>query len=169
MGRKSKHAPNWVSVKALYLAGATSKELSKQFNIPESTIKSRAIRHSWVPRTLPARLMEKAQDQITSSGEKDVEAAWNVRASLLREKEFQASRRILEYAEKLDEPDLLKNIDRVKTATDMGRRAVGMDEKMASANAINIAVLGDIGVFDEEAKLFSRTKQKIIEIESGKP
>ena len=171
MGRKSKHAPNWVSVKALYLAGATTKELSKQFNIPETTIKSRATRHSWVPRELPPRILERAQDQITKSGEADVDAAWLNRAALIREKEFQASRRVLEFTEKLDEPDLLKNMDRIKTAADMGRRAVGLDEKQTSGNAINIAVLGDIGIFDEEAKLFSKSKEKIINLpaESGNP
>lgn len=170
MGRRTKAAANWVSIKALYLAGATTKELAAQFGLPETTIKSRAKRNRWVPKELPRRLMERAQEQIEREGEKDVAAAWSVRASLVREKEFQASRRILEYAETLEEQELLKNMDRIKTAADMGRRAVGLEDKQTSINAINIAVLSDIGMFDDEAKLFSKSKDKIIVLsDSDKP
>jgi len=42
----------------------------------------------------------------------------------------------------------------VKIAVDMGRRSTGLDKAEANPNAVNIAVLGDIGMFENEAAVF---------------
>lgn len=41
---------------------------------------------------------------------------------------------------------------------DMGRRSTGLDKVESNPNAVNIAVLGDIGMFENEANAFKKVK-----------
>ena len=77
---------------------------------------------------------------------------------MIREKEFVVAEKIARHAEVMDEDALINKIDKVKTAFDMGRRASGLDKIESNPNAVNIAVLGEIGVFEGEAEIY-RSKQ----------
>jgi hypothetical protein len=68
----------------------------------------------------------------------------------------------------------LLKVEKIKTAADMGRRATGLEEKQASTNAINIAVLSDVDFLSAESKLFRRNQTTEIDAEfsvekSGNP
>ena len=40
----------------------------------------------------------------------------------------------------------------------MGRRSTGLDKIESNPNSVNIAVLGDIGMFENEANAFKKAK-----------
>jgi hypothetical protein len=58
----------------------------------------------------------------------------------------------------MDDTTLLNKIDKVKVAIDMDRRSTGLDKVESNPNAVNIAVLGDIGMFENEANVFKKVK-----------
>jgi hypothetical protein len=83
---------------------------------------------------------------------------WAERGKLIREKEFRIAEKAASHAEMMDDTTLLNKIDKVKVAIDMGRRSTGLDKVESNPNAVNIAVLGDIGMFENEANAFKKVK-----------
>jgi len=151
-----KDAIDWKTIKGMYIAGTTFKELSKKFKVPQGTIKTRAYRQNWLGKELSPRVIKKVEKQLKQSAAEASESLWRERAEQLREKEYSTANRILEFTELMTEEDLLLKIEKVKTAADMGRRATGLDEKQTNANAVNIAVLSDIDFLGAEARIYKR-------------
>jgi hypothetical protein len=151
-----KPAIDWKAIKGMFIAGTTFKELSKKFKVPQGTIKTRAYRQNWLGKELSPRVIKKVEKQLKQNAIEADEKVWRDRAEQIREREYTAASRILEFTELMTEEDLLLKVEKVKTAADMGRRATGIDDKKTDANAINIAVLSDIDFLNSEARLYKR-------------
>jgi uncharacterized protein YjcR len=154
---KSKTA-DWVAIRALYLAGMPSQDLEKKFGVSSSYIRSKASTERWLEVAVE-KTPQLVVDQITKRGgektAKLISECWAERGEMIREKEFVVAEKIARHAEEMDEDSLINKIDKVKTAFDMGRRASGLDKVESNPNAVNIAVLGEIGLFDREAQIYS--------------
>jgi hypothetical protein len=75
---------------------------------------------------------------------------------LIREKEFCIAQKAVRHAETVEENQPLSKIEKVKVAIDMGRRCMGLHKVEANPNAVNIAVLGDIRMFESEAAVYRK-------------
>jgi hypothetical protein len=169
-----KPRPDWIAIKAMYLAGAKFRDLAKQFKVPEGTVKSRAYRFNWLGGELSPRVIKKVQTQLENKATENIEQLWRDRSLQVREAEYQAAQRILDFTTQMEDQELLLKVEKIKTAADMGRRATGLEEKQTSSNAINIAVLSDIDFLSAESKLFLRNRTTEIDAEfsvekSGNP
>ena len=56
----------------------------------------------------------------------------------------------------MEENQLLSKIDKVEVAIDMGRRCMVLHQVESNPNAVSIAVLGDIGMFESEAAVYRK-------------
>ena len=59
-----KPRPDWIAIKAMYLAGTKFCDLAKEFKVPEGTIKSRAYRFKWLGGEMSPRVIKKVQTQL---------------------------------------------------------------------------------------------------------
>ena len=153
-----KPRPDWIAIKAMYLAGTKFCDLAKEFKVPEGTIKSRAYRFKWLGGEMSPRVIKKVQIQLEKNATENIEQLWRDRSLQVREAEYKAALRILDYTSEMEDRELLAKVEKIKTAADMGRRSTGLEEKQASSNAINIAVLSDVGMFENEANIFRKAK-----------
>ena len=53
-----KPRPDWIAIKAMYLAGTKFCDLAKEFKVPEGTIKSRAYRFKWLGGEMSPRVIK---------------------------------------------------------------------------------------------------------------
>lgn len=156
--------PDWATVKAMFLEGESAVSLAKKFRIPASTIRNKAARHKWIPDELPARIEKKFTPVIEEKLLENMEKTWKDRAHRIREKEYQIAQRVLDFTDQLEDLDLVQRIEKIKVAAEIGRRATGLDEKQNTTNAINIAVLSDIGFLGAEVNAL-KGNARAIEIE----
>jgi transposase len=164
--RKRRMAPrlaDWVAIRALYLGGMKSPEIAEKFGISANHIRARAHDEKWFENALdqtPRLVIDKIMRQEAEATGAMLTEIWSERGKLIREKEFRIAEKVSSHAETMDDAALLNKIEKVKVAIDMGRRSTGLDKAEANANAVNIAVLGDIGMFDNEAAVFKRAPKE---------
>ena len=161
-----KPRPDWIAIKAMYLAGTKFCDLAKEFKVPEGTIKSRAYRFKWLGGEMSPRVIKKVQTQLEKTATENIEQLWRDRSLQVREAEYKAAQRILDYTSEMEDRELLAKVEKIKTAADMGRRSTGLEEKQTASNAINIAVLSDIDFLGAEAKIFRRADPDAIEVKT---
>jgi hypothetical protein len=157
--KKGVENADWVAIRALYLGGMKSDALAEKFGVPANYIRARASQEKWLESALAATPKLVAKNILKNGAEatgKLISEIWAERGEAIREKEFKVAEKIANYAEHLEEPVLLNKIDKVKIALDMGRRSTGLDKVESNPNAVNIAVLGEVGVFDGEAEIFKK-------------
>jgi uncharacterized protein YjcR len=159
--RKAPRVADWVAIRALYLGGMKSKDIGEKFGINANLIRARAQDEQWFETALestPRLVVDKIMKQEAEATGAMLSEIWAERGRLIREKEFRIAEKAASHAETMEENQLLSKIDRVKVAIDMGRRSTGLDTVEANLNAVNIAVLGDIGMFENEANAFKKVK-----------
>jgi uncharacterized protein YjcR len=157
-------ATDWSAIKTLFLSGVTLKELSERFGVKEGTLKSRSSREGWA---VPS---ERFMATIATPTEKTtpiLHDLWRDRASFIREKEFRISERVLKHAEQMPEDQLLRQADGLDKLAKMGRRSTGLDKEEGNQNAINIAVLGEIGISDSESSFYKVASKQLGKTETG--
>ena len=140
-------------MRALYLGGMKSEELGKKFGVTGNLIRARAHDERWFETALeqtPRMVVDKIMKQEAEATGAMLTEIWAERGKLIREKEFRIAEKAATHAEMMDDTTLLNKIDKVKIAIDMGRRSTGLDKVESNPNAVNIAVLGDIGMFENE-------------------
>jgi hypothetical protein len=162
--RKKRKAPriaDWLAIRALYLGGMKSEELGQKFGVTGNLIRARAHDERWFETALeqtPRMVVDKIMKQEAEATGAMLTEIWAERGRLIREKEFRIAEKAASHAEMMDDTTLLNKIDKVKVAIDMGRRSTGLDKVESNPNAVNIAVLGDIGMFENEANAFKKAK-----------
>jgi hypothetical protein len=165
--RKKRKAPriaDWVAIRALYLGGMKSTEIGEKFGINANLIRARAHDEQWFEVALestPRMVIDKIMKQEAEATGAMLTEIWAERGKLIREKEFRIAEKAASRAEAMDDMTLLNKIDKVKVAIDMGRRSTGLDKVEANPNAVNIAVLGDIGMFESEAAVYRKQPKPV--------
>ena len=157
--RRRRRLADWGSIKALYLSGLKINEIADQFQIPSNLIRARASKEKWFTGALastPKRVVEKIMRQGSEVTGKLLAEVWAERGESIREREFRIAEKAAAHAEAMEEGQLLNKIDKVKLAIDMGRRSTGLDKVESNPNAVNIAVLGEVGLFDGEAEIYKK-------------
>jgi hypothetical protein len=89
--------------------------------------------------------------QASSDAVRDV---WTERREAIRESIHNIGSKMTRYAEQLPEDQLLAKADKVKIATEIAGKIVGLD-KQEDKNVVNIALLGsysDMDTIDVESK-----------------
>jgi hypothetical protein len=129
---------DWDAIRSLYLQGVDGRELAKRFAISLSTLRSRACREKWNV------IMGKQRDSVATATEKSAEIArdiWTERREAIRENIHTIGSKMTAYAAQLSEDQLLAKADKVKIATEIAGKIVGLD-RQEDKNVVNIALLG---------------------------
>ncbi len=152
---------DWEVVKSLYLQGVPVGTLSERFKINASTLRARASKKKW--NAVLGTERERKQ-QIT---EKSVDIArdiWAERREAIRESIHTIGSRMTSYASQLPEDQLLAKADKVKIATEIAGRAVGLD-KQEDKNVVNIALLGSYSDQDQGPATFDVRSKSVENLE----
>lgn len=155
--RECVEAADWVAIRAMWLAGMKSDVLEEKFNVPANYIRAIASKEKWLEGAItstPKLVADHIAKERGAQTAKLISELWAERGDLIREKEFVVAEKVARHAEHMDEDSLINKMDKVKIAFDMGRRASGLDKMDSNPNAVNIAVLGEIGVFDGESEIY---------------
>lgn len=155
--RECVEAADWVAIRAMWLAGMKSDVLEEKFNVPANYIRAIASKEKWLEGAItatPKLVADHIAKERGAQTAKLISELWAERGELIREKEFVVAEKVARHAEHMDEDALINKMDKVKVAFDMGRRASGLDKLESNPNAVNIAVLGEIGVFDGESEIY---------------
>jgi len=127
-----------MAIRGLYLKGIPAATIAKKFEVNVSTVRSRACREGWneilgVTKSAPAIDTEKSAEIA-----RDI---WAERREAIRENIHTIGSRMTTYASQLPEDQLLAKADKVKIATEIAGRIVGLD-RQEDKNVVNIALLG---------------------------
>jgi hypothetical protein len=146
---------DWDAIRGMYLAGNDAKKIATRFGVNVNTLRSRACREGWniiLGKTVkrPAIDTEKSADIA-----RDI---WAERREAIRESIHTIGSRMTSYASQLPEDQLISKADKIKIATEIASKIVGLD-KQEDKNVVNIALLGsysdqDLGpaTFDVQSK-----------------
>jgi hypothetical protein len=129
---------DWQAIRGLYLQGIQPKEIAAQFRINESTLRSRASKEKWT------HIIATAKERKAAITEKSADIAsdlWTRRREAIRENIHTIGSRMTAYASQLPEDQLLAKADKVKIATEIAGKIVGLD-RQEDKNVVNIALLG---------------------------
>jgi hypothetical protein len=135
---------DWAAIRSLYLQGVDGRELAKRFAISLSTLRSRACREKWNV------IMGKQRDSVATATEKSAQIAgdiWAERREAIRESIHNIGSKMTRYAEQLPEDQLINKADKIKIATEIASKIVGLD-KQEDKNVVNIALLGSYSDMD---------------------
>jgi hypothetical protein len=129
---------DWQAIRALYLQGVDSITLANKFAINVSTLRSKASREGWNEILGRSRKQVAMAKQVSSEAVRDV---WTERREAIRESIHNIGSKMTRYAEQLPEDQLLAKADKVKIATEIAGKIVGLD-RQEDKNVVNIALLG---------------------------
>lgn len=129
---------DWNVVKSLYLQGIPARELSEKFGINLNTLKAKACKKGW--NAVIGTEKERAKP-ITEKGAAIARDIWSERREAIRENIHTIGSRMTAYASQLPEDQLLAKADKVKIATEIAGKIVGLD-RQEDKNVVNIALLG---------------------------
>ena len=138
---KADSSVDWMAIRGLYLKGIPAATIAKKFEVNVSTVRSRACREGWneilgVTKSAPAIDTEKS-----AAIARDI---WAERRETIRERIHLIGDRMTKAASELPEDQILNKADKVKIATEIAAKSVGLD-KDEDRNQVNIAILGSIG------------------------
>jgi hypothetical protein len=130
-----------MAIRGLYLKGIPAATIAKKFEVNVSTVRSRACREGWneilgVTKSAPAIDTEKS-----AAIARDI---WAERRETIRERIHLIGDRMTIAASQLSEDQLLNKADKIKIATEIAGKSVGLDRE-EDRNQVNIAILGSIG------------------------
>jgi len=129
---------DWAAIRSLYLQGVDGRELAKRFAISLSTLRSRACREKW------NAILNREKESKAIATEKSAQIAndiWTERREAIRESIHTIGSRMTAYASQLPEDQLINKADKIKIATEIASKIVGLD-KQEDKNVVNIALLG---------------------------
>ena len=132
---------DWDVVKSLYLQGVPVPTLSERFGINTSTLRARACKKGWNAALGTERERKK---QITERSTAIARDIWAERRETMRERIHLIGDRMTNAAAQLPEDQLLNKADKIKIATEIAGKIVGLD-KQEDRNTLNLAILGDLG------------------------
>jgi hypothetical protein len=148
---------DWQAIRGLYLQGIQPKEIAAQFRINESTLRSRASKEKWTKIIATARERKAA---ITENSPAIAEDLWSRRREAIRESIHTIGSRMTSYASQLPEDQLISKADKIKIATEIASKIVGLD-KQEDKNVVNIALLGSYSDQDQGPATFDVQSQTV--------
>lgn len=129
---------DWDAIRGMYLAGNDAKKIATRFGVNVNTVRSRACREGWNV------ILGKSLKRPAIDTEKSAAIAgdiWAERREAIRENIHTIGSRMTAYASQLPEDQLLAKADKVKIATEIAGKIVGLD-RQEDKNVVNIALLG---------------------------
>lgn len=132
---------DWDAIRALYLQGVDSTTLANKFAINVSTLRSKASRDGWNLILGKTRKQIATEKETTLTATRDI---WSERRETIRERIHLIGDRMTLAASQLSEDQLINKADKVKIATEIAGKSVGLDRE-EDRNQVNIAILGAIG------------------------
>lgn len=132
---------DWQAIRGLYLQGIPPRELAKQFRINESTLRSRACKEKWTHIIAAAKEQKAAITEKSAAISRDI---WAERRETIRERIHLIGDKMTKAASELPEDQILNKADKIKIATEIAGKSVGLDRE-EDRNQVNIAILGSIG------------------------
>jgi len=132
---------DWQAIRGLYLQGIPPRQLAKQFGMNESTLRSRACKEKWTHIIATAKQHKAATTEKSAAIAGDI---WAERRETIRERIHLIGDRMTIAASQLSEDQLINKADKVKIATEIAGKSVGLDRD-EDRNQVNIAILGSIG------------------------
>jgi hypothetical protein len=147
---------DWMAIRGLYLKGIPAATIATKFNVNVNTVRSRACREGWnellgISKKSPAIDTEKS-----AAIGRDI---WAERREAIRENIHTIGSRMTSYASQLPEDQLLAKADKVKIATEIAGKIVGLD-RQEDKNQVNIAILSS---YDDSLTRPSVTQSDTIE------
>lgn len=132
---------DWQAIRGLYLQGIEPLTLANKFAIKISTLNSRIYREKWHEILQgEKKTNEKAKEESVAIA-RDI---WSERRETIRERIHLIGDRMTQAAAQLSEDQLLNKADKIKIATEIAGKSVGLDRE-EDRNQVNIAILGAIG------------------------
>ena len=137
---KADTSVDWMAIRGLYLKGIPAATLATKFQVNVNTVRSRACREGWnellgISKKAPAIDTEKS-----TAIARDI---WAERREAIRENIHTIGSKMTSYAAQMPEDQLLAKADKIKIATEIAGKIVGLD-RIEDKNVINIALLGAI-------------------------
>lgn len=129
---------DWNVIRSLYLQGIPSKELAERFGINVKTLRAKACKKGW------NAIIGTEKERAKPITEKDIGVArdiWSERREAIRENIHTIGQKMTDYASQLPGDQLLTKADKVKIATEIAGKIVGLD-RQEDKNVVNIALLG---------------------------
>lgn len=132
---------DWDVVKGLYLQGVPVSTLSERFGINANTLRAKASKKGW---NAIVGTEKERKDQITEKSTAIARDIWAERRETIRERIHLIGDRMTLAASQLSEDQLINKADKIKIATEIAGKSVGLDRD-EDKNQVNIAILGAIG------------------------
>jgi hypothetical protein len=129
---------DWDVVKGLYLQGVSVPTLSQRFGINANTLRAKASKKGW---NAIVGTEKERKEQLTEKSIAVARDIWAERREAIRENIHTIGSRMTAYASQLPEDQLLAKADKVKIATEIAGKIVGLD-RQEDKNVVNIALLG---------------------------
>lgn len=129
---------DWQAIRGLYLQGIHAKEIANRFEINVKTLRARACREGWNDILNRSKL---SPSEKSAAIARDI---WTERRETIRERIHLIGDRMTLAASQLSEDQLLNKADKIKIATEIAGKSVGLDRE-EDKNQVNIAILGAIG------------------------
>jgi len=139
---------DWQAIRGLYLQGIHAREIADRFEINVKTLRARACREGW------NEILNRSKMTPTEKGRAIARDIWAERRETIRERIHLIGDRMTVAASQLSEDQLLNKADKIKIATEIASKIVGLD-KQEDKNVVNIALLGsysDMDTIDVESK-----------------
>lgn len=132
---------DWDIVKSLYLQGVSVPTLSERFGINANTLRARACKKGW---NAAIGTEKQRKEQITEKSAAIARDIWAERRETIRERIHLIGDKMTKAASELPEDQILNKADKIKIATEIAGKSVGLDRE-EDRNQVNIAILGAIG------------------------
>lgn len=147
---------DWDVVKGLYLQGVPVSTLSERFGINANTLRAKASKKGWNAIVGTER---ERKEQITEKSTAIARDIWTERREAIRENIHTIGQKMTDYAAQLPGDQLLTKADKVKIATEIAGKIVGLD-RQEDKNVVNIALLGS---YDDSMPFAVRSKSAEID------
>ena len=152
MNQRTSLDPKKVETAKLTVAmGSTVKETAESLGLPYEALRKRAQREKWPSSS---RVNREAEKIIIAKATTAVAESIAERGSRYVENIQTAGLKASEYLSGLPGEEILKKSASVAAIDGVTRKSFGLDKAEQDRNAINIAVLGDIGLNSSEASFY---------------
>lgn len=153
MNRTSLDSHSVAAAKLAIAGGSTIKAAADRFGLSFEALRKRAQREKW-PSV--ARVNREADRIITKRVTEALAEPVAEKAARYTENISKAGLRMSETVAGLDGSELLKRSRDIAALDSVARKALGLDKEATNANAINIALLGDVEFSESETAFYRK-------------
>ena len=132
---------DWQAIRGLYLKGIPAATIATKFEVNVNTLRSRACREGWNELLGVSKKANAIDTEKSAAIGRDI---WSERRETIRERIHLIGDRMTLAASQLSEDQLINKADKIKIATEIAGKSVGLDRD-EDKNQVNIAILGAIG------------------------